>query len=465
MGTQKPSGGGGKAGEVRAGGGFWELNLRDNLSKSLDKIQAKIKAFGSMLSSAGGGLMKGGAALGAGPLALLFGGGSRLAETAQLARQFRIPIEMMGKFQYAAERAGVSVEEVMEDTKGRFRDLLGKAPLVDPRQAESALKIQNDFKDSIRALQDALTPLLQVLAPIVSQVARFVQQNAGAVKVIAAVSAGLFGLGLAFKLTGVSVVGLAGLVPAAFGAMLSPIGLVAVAAAGLTAAFVTQTETGQKMFADLKAGFNEFLGTATEAWGGIVAAVGKGDLAAALEVGLAAVSLEWVKAVAWWTDVWNKFNKHVIDRWRDTTSSLGVGLAVIGEKLGVVPEGTTGALIMDWRGENAARGRERDADLARAQAAVAAAQNRFRGAVAVANAPGGPNNPTEEQKRFAEHGMRNVVKAFDEVKGNFSTASAMQQFGYGSSVKEETEINRAIRENTKQTAEAVLKLVMALNLR
>jgi uncharacterized protein YraI len=140
----------------------------------------------------GGKLMGGGAALGAGPLGLLFGGGSRLAETAQLARQFEIPIQMKGRFQHAAERAGVSVDEVMNDTRGRFRDLLGKAPLVDPRQAESALKIQNDFKDAIRSLQDAMTPLLQVIAPLVSQTAQFVQANAGGVRVLGAVALGIY---------------------------------------------------------------------------------------------------------------------------------------------------------------------------------------------------------------------------------------------------------------------------------
>ncbi len=72
---------------------------------------------------------------------------------------------------------------------------------------------------------------------------------------------------------------------------------------------------------------------------------------------------------------------------------------------------------------------------------------------------------SEEAKRFREHGMKGMQRAFDEIKGTFNTASARGQFGYGSKVSEETEIQKAIRLNTQKTAEELAKLVMALQLR
>lgn len=320
MGTKAP--GGGKGGnDIRAGGGFWELVLKDRLSPALDKIQARVKSFGAALSKAGTAGMAGGAALGAGPLALLFGGGSRLAQTAQLARQFEVPIAMMGKFQHAAERAGVSVDEVMNDTRGRFRDLLKNAPLVDAREAQAALDIQNQFKDSVHALQDALTPVLVLVSAGASRVAVFVKENAGLVRVLAAAAAGLFTFGAAAKLTGISLMGIVGLVPAAFGGLLSvlgalasPLGLATVAAGALTAKFLSMTDSGRGVLADLHAGFlrlgpgiAEAAETGKKAWGGLVGALKKGDLQLAFEIGAEALRLEWDKVVLFWTESWLKF--------------------------------------------------------------------------------------------------------------------------------------------------------------
>ncbi|MFO0825126.1 MAG: hypothetical protein U0792_18730 [Gemmataceae bacterium] len=281
-------------------GGYWELNLKDNLTGALNKIQARIKSFGDRLSKIGKAALVGGAALGVGPLGLRFGSGSRLAETAQLARQFQLPIELIGKFQYAAERAGVSIEEVMNDTAGRFTDLLKKAPTVNSGEAEAALKIQNDFKDSIRALQDSMTPLLKVIAPLVSEVANFVQENAGAVKVVASVAAGLTGLGAAFSLLGpaVTVVGSAlGVAGAALGAVLSPIGLVVGAVGGLGYLFATQTEIGQNMTSRIGQGFREIADVAKLSFGGIAEALKKGDLSAAWDIVCKTLSLGWASSV------------------------------------------------------------------------------------------------------------------------------------------------------------------------
>jgi hypothetical protein len=76
------------------------------------------------------------------------------------------------------------------------------------------------------------------------------------------------------------------------------------------------------MTEDLKAGFTSFADTAKTAWGGIVDAVTAGDLELAAKIALAAVSLEWAKAVLWWTEQWNAFKGVFVDGWHDAVAGL-----------------------------------------------------------------------------------------------------------------------------------------------
>lgn len=465
MGTQAPSGGGGKgAGDVRAGGGFWELNLKDKLTGALDKIQARVKGFAANLSRIGTGAMAGGAALGAGPLGLLFGGANRLADTARMARQFEIPIQMMGKFQHAAERAGVSVEEVMNDTRGRFKDLLAGAPLIDPKEAEAALQVQNDFKDSIEALQRALTPVLKLLAPIVSETAKFIQQNAEGAKVVGALSLAMVGLGAAAKLTGISIVGV-------FAAVTSPIGLAVAAVAGLTAAFVTQTEAGARLGGMLTDTFKVFGEVFGETWKGVTAAVSSGDLEQAFEVLAAGVSAIWAELMVRLRKMWNAFVLSVLKVIKDNPALapvLGAGVGfVAGGPLGAFAGGAAG-VGANFFAEDIANALLVDVDAAEGRRA--AARGRLRGAAgaAVAAAPGLPAGIGDaEAKRLEEHNARKAALAsgYDSIKGGFNASSALQQFGFGDKAEQQTELMKAQLAEQKKTAAEVAKLVNALMLR
>lgn len=261
---------------IRAGGAFFELHVRDNITGALDKIQKRIAGFGSILSKVGIGSLKGGAALAAGPLGLLLNGGARLADTAKMAKALDIPIQKMAAFKHAAEQAGVTVEEVMNDTTGKFQELIQGAPLIDPMEAQAALSIQKDFKDSIRALENALTPLLKILAPAVTEVAKFAKENAGLIQIVGGVAAGLLAFGAALSLIGpvFTVLGVgAGVLSAAIGFILSPIGLVTVAFGSLIAYFATQTQQGKETVKALGETFRDMGKTFSDTFGGIVDAV------------------------------------------------------------------------------------------------------------------------------------------------------------------------------------------------
>lgn len=489
MGTQKPSGGGGggRAGDVRAGGGFWELSLRDNLSKALDKIQARVKAFGANLSRVGGAGLGAGAVLGSGPLGLLFGGANRLADTARLARQFEVPIQLMGRFQEAAERAGVSVDEVMNDTRGRFSDLVNQAKPVDPEQARAAEKIQTDFTKAVRALQGALTPLLADLAPVVSKVSEFVQENAGLVKVLGGAALAVGGVGAALTVAGpvVSALGTGlGLVGAAAAAVVSPVGLVTAAVGGLGYAFVTQTATGQKLFAEAKAGFAEVAEVGKTAWTGIANALKAGDLSAAWEVVLQTLKVGWAGAILFFETNWARFKGVFVDTFRDVVAGVKLlfwdGISWIAKQFsGVITTVVTGAAklldkvglnglaadlkALDFSEANIDRNRDaikagivadrqaaqREADAKRAADVAGArkglddakaALNALVAAVPVAAGDAQRFGDEAERLRFEEHGLPKLMKAFDEIKGGFNVSSAAGQFGFGSKANEQTEL-------------------------
>lgn len=459
------SGGGGSgASDVRAGGAWYELYARDNLTAVLDKVQARVARFSEFMRGVGTKLLIGGAALGAGPLAFLFGGTARLASTANLARQFQVPIDLMGRLQYAAEAAGVSVDEVMNDTQGRFRDLIAQAPGIDPEQAKQALATQKAFRDGVRSLQDAMTPLLLTVGPLAKDVSAFVRANAAGVRAVALAAGGLLGLGVAAKVVGFGLSALAGtvgLVTGLFGALLTPIGAVALATGGLTALFLTQTQTGRGMVAELKEGFRGFAQTATEAWDGISAAMAKGDLAAAARVALAGISYEWAKAVAWWTDKWNSFKDVIVDGWKDVRTSISLLLAEAGEALDILPAGTADEVLADRNRERDADRAARAKDLADAKAEIAKARAEFARVVAVAKAPGIPG--AADEPKFISPGQ--LKAQFDAVKGGFSGfAAGRQQFGYGDQVAKQTEIQKQIRDAAQKTAAEVAQLALALRL-
>jgi hypothetical protein len=189
----------------------------------------------------------------------------------------------------------------------------------------------------------ALVPSLMELANWIittsRDVSEWIDRNRGLVvsiaklvAVVLGVGAALVALGAFVSLAGFAISGLVtvfsalgaviGVVGSVLGALLSPIGLVVAALVGLGYLFATQTDAGTRMTDELSAGFMSFAETAKTAWGGIVAAIQAGDLELAAKIALAAVNLEWAKAVLWWTEKWNAFKGIFVDGWHDVVAGL-----------------------------------------------------------------------------------------------------------------------------------------------
>lgn len=204
---------------------------------------------------------------------------------------------------------------------------------------QATAQIGRVWREVVVAVAPAVRDLAEWVSRAVKPVVEWVRENREAVRTAALIAAVVLGvggalvaLGATVSLAGFAIGGLVslfsalgtviGVVGAVLGAIATPAGLVVAALVALGAVFVTQTETGRRMTEELKAGFTSFADTAKTAWGGIVDAIRAGDLGLAAKIALAGVSLEWAKAVLWWTEKWNAFKGVFVDGWHDAVAGL-----------------------------------------------------------------------------------------------------------------------------------------------
>lgn len=180
----------------------------------------------------------------------------------------------------------------------------------------------------------ALAPTLQQIAEWITRVAAnlagWIDENREVITVIAAVIAGVVGIGAALMILGpiISAVGSAiglvtfaisaattavGLLGAAIGFLLSPIGLVVAAVGGIAAAVLFATDEGSMALDSLGQGFDQLLGAAGTAWQGIQDAIAAGDLAGAMEVAWLGIQVVWEAGIAAITAAWRNFKAFFVD--------------------------------------------------------------------------------------------------------------------------------------------------------
>ena len=181
--------------------------------------------------------------------------------------------------------------------------------------------LKGNIEDTAAVIGNALLPfatkLVEKVTAIVKVVAKWAAANIGAVQTAAMVVAGIFAAGAAFVTIGTSALLLAstlGLVSSGFtsvaaavGFILSPIGLVTVAVAGLGAWLLTSTKAGGEAVDWLGGRFRGLLDVVGDTFGAIVNAIKAGDIQAAMEVVTSSVRLVWLKLKTWLVEVWQGF--------------------------------------------------------------------------------------------------------------------------------------------------------------
>ena len=314
------------ASDVRAGGAWYELYGVDKLSPVLKRAQKFAAQFGSFLSKVANRAAVVGGAITA-PFAALFKGGTdRAADLARLSLQLGVPIEVLNKLQYAADAAGVSLDEVMSDWQGRYSSLIARAPGIDPQAARDAAKAQLEMSDATRSLQLALLPLVKTVTLYVTQLSKWVQNNAQAARTILLVGAGVVAFAVLLKLLAGAFSLVAAIAPVAWATALGPIGIGLAAGAILGSGLFLGIAYLIDEFALLKSTARELGNVLGTAFGGIADALGKADLELAGKIAIQGLKVLWLELVDSMTTVWVGFKDMFVDGWHEAV--LGAELVL-----------------------------------------------------------------------------------------------------------------------------------------
>jgi len=446
MAMSSPSSGGGKSGDVRAGGAVVEVSVKDSITKALAGFQIKIKAFAAGIREVGGKAVLAGSAVFA-PLTALFKSGVDRAEgIGKLSRELGFTIEQMQRLQYAADVTGDSIEQVLANP-GRYSEQMSNAQILDPQAIKDSTAANQAFRASIVGLQTALTPLVSSITPVVQSISEFIKNNSELVKGAFVVSAGVVGLGAAFIGVGAAISGalaVGSAVATVFGAIASvvsgvglPIILAVSGVTALTAAFLAFTDTGK----EVRGVFFDIMDVGKTAIGGIISSLLKGDLTKAFEIACAAASVVWKTFVVGITRAWVGVKNTFVETWRDVVAGLQkiiedfIAWAKRNDPTGVLSGGQSDQQINAQRDKNKAaitadrEKRRQEAEAFRNKQIEAARAERDRALAELNQLAGGANQPAAMKGRRPEDYM---YFAGQSVKGAFRlSGNDQRQFSEG----------------------------------
>lgn len=223
-------------------------------------------------------------------------------------------------------------------------------------QKIAAAQLSAAWSQVATAIAPNIKEFAEIVSKVVKPVAAWVKENRHLVATVLAIGAGLAAAGTAFGAIGTAAFGIAAAfgvakvaIVAAWAAITSPIGIATLAVVGFGVAFVRNfdaikaaffsfadrfgalgrlwkaewnlQENAVRGFADV---FRESVGIVGQSWGGIVAAISKGDLQTAGEIALTTLELLWAKTFAQLTRTWNDFKGLVVDGWHHLTDGFPV---------------------------------------------------------------------------------------------------------------------------------------------
>jgi len=230
--------------------------------------------------------------------------------------------------------------------------------------AGSAVRVSKAFTEMYAAGKYALLAIGEALLPQAAAIEEFskgVVKTAGAIRkwigenqglVLGAVALGaaLVAAGSALAVLGFGIAGvgvaisslLTGILAlkAAVVALVSPLGLGLAAITALGYVVVTQTEAGQALASvltgELSTAWTAMAATAVAAWGGILSAMKRGDLAAAGEIALAGLNVAWLQGTLSLRKLWSGFTSYLGDAWATVAAGMRLVFVDVTDAIGQI---------------------------------------------------------------------------------------------------------------------------------
>lgn len=361
------------------------------------------------------------------------------------------------------------IEQGSEGIQESFKRAAATGEIVTTEQAAQAAKLKDTFDDMYKSVKntllsvgfamfgfgDSITETGDKVTGFLGRVREWATENAGLIRSIAQISAGVIaaglavaGLGKAITLVGPAVGLVKSVVVTAFtvmttliGGLLSPIGLVVAGIGGIVAALLAWTDTGKAMRGELVSTFQSIGETLSETWGGIVDAVKGGDLELAFEILGRGVKSIWAQLMLGLTKAFQQFGKDLID------SPLGRFNDYMTKKTGI------GVMTTDILGAMdatvAKRQKEVDAALAGLKTSTAKAKE-LRNAAGPEAAP----MPREADREKERRKQKEMYTLGDSVRGTFGSANYRGALGAGKA----NEYAKKANEELKKIKEELMKL-------
>lgn len=274
---------------------------------------------------------------------------------------------------------------------------------------------------------------------------------------VIALGAALSGMGVILG----TVASALGLVGTAVAALLSPLGLVTAAIAGIGLAFLKLTDVGQKVLRWLGKRFDAFANVALDAFGAIRDALAAGDIAAAARVLWASMKLVWAGGIDYLRGMWIKFSS-ALQRigaeafsglnvaWEETMHGIQIGLIhatgamrktwatfVAGWKLSI--EAFAGFFAKRWADIKGAMDENFDVDAAKStidqstKAAIAKIGQEQIDAIAEADKSRDARLKAEGQKHRRE--LAEIGKQYNALQDDIDASARKRMEGLGDEVK------------------------------
>ena len=204
------------------------------------------------------------------------------------------------------------------------------------------------------AVVDVLGDFVKRAIESAGVVMKWIKSNHALIGTVFKVAVGVTAAGAAFVTIGTGALLLASTlgivstgfttVAAAMGFLLSPVGLVTAAVAGLGAWLLTSTKAGGDAVDWLGGRFRGLLDVVGDTFGAIVNAIKAGDIQAAMEVVTSSLKLTWLELKTWLVDLWNGFK----DFWFGLTTGLVSAMLNAMESIKTAWAGLIGWLTKKW---------------------------------------------------------------------------------------------------------------------
>lgn len=258
----------------------------------------------------------------------------RLASIENPTQRAALALKVFGK-------AGASMLPLLMQGKGAINAYIAEAKrlgvVMTGEDAKAAADFYTELKKLwwvvkqglVQAIGTSLIPMLKEWASkiveVIATTAKWVRENKGVVRMAFLFGAGLIAAGGALVIFGNALIWVSkvlGVIHSAFGVlrgvltwMLSPLGMIVVAIGAVTTAVLYFTGYGAQLLNWFSGCWTALKEDVLAAWGGIAAALAKGDLALAAKIAWLLVKMEWLKAKQWLLEIWYGVKVKVLEYW------------------------------------------------------------------------------------------------------------------------------------------------------